>query len=39
MTNIKAFKKESDIEVYINIMMDLIETREKPESRYKLWFI
>ena len=35
-TSIKAFKKETDIEMYINILMDLIETRDKAESRIKL---
>ena len=32
-TSIKAFKKETDIEMYVNLLMDLIETREKPPSR------
>ena len=29
-TSIKTFKKESDIEMYINILIELIEDREKP---------
>jgi hypothetical protein len=35
-TNIKAFKKETDIEMYVNILIELIETRDRPESRIKL---
>ena len=35
-TPIKQFKKETDIEMYINILIDLIESREKPESRIRL---
>jgi hypothetical protein len=35
-TSIKAFKKETDIEMYVNLLMDLIETREKAPSRYTL---
>ena len=35
-TSIKAFKKETDIEMYVNLLMDLIENREKPEARIKL---
>ena len=35
-TNIKSFKKETDVEMYINILMDLIEDREKAEARIKL---
>ncbi len=33
---IKAFKRESDIEMYVNIIIDLIETREQPISRYDI---
>ncbi len=32
-TSIKAFKKETEIEMYINFLMELIETREKAPSR------
>lgn len=35
-TSIKAFKKETDIEMYINILIELIESRDRPESRIKL---
>lgn len=35
-TSIKAFKKETDIEMYINILIELIESRDRAESRIKL---
>lgn len=35
-TPIKQFKKETDIEMYINLIIDLIENREKPPCRIKL---
>jgi len=35
-TNIKSFKKETDIEMYINLLIDLIENRDKADSRIKL---
>lgn len=33
---IKDFKKDEDVEVYVLILIDLIENREIPESRIKL---
>lgn len=33
---VKNFKKENDLELYINILIDLIENRDKPSERIKL---
>lgn len=33
---VKHFKKEIDLELYINILIDLIENREKPNERIQL---
>jgi hypothetical protein len=38
-TPIKTFKREADIEMYINILIDLVETREIPESRLNYFFL
>lgn len=38
-TPIKTFKREADIEMYINILIDLVETRERPESRLNYFFL
>ncbi len=32
----KNFKKDNDVEMYINIIIDLIEQREQPNQRIKL---
>ncbi len=32
----KNFKKETDVEMYINILIELIENRENPEKRILL---
>ncbi|EAR98621.2 PAS domain S-box protein (macronuclear) [Tetrahymena thermophila SB210] len=34
--SIKDFKKDDDVEVYVNVLIDLIESREHAESRIKL---
>ncbi|KAL4450352.1 hypothetical protein ABPG74_009058 [Tetrahymena malaccensis] len=34
--SIKDFKKDEDVEVYVNVLIDLIESRENAESRIKL---
>lgn len=33
---VKEFKKDTDVEMYINVLMDLIENRERSEDRIKL---
>jgi len=34
--NTKNFRKDTDVEMYINIMIYLIENRDRPEERIKL---